>query len=54
MRTTRDATRITIRFPRHVAATIKHLATEHDRSIKSEVVRAVRDYSARQRRTRAV
>jgi hypothetical protein len=41
-------------FPRHVAATIKRLATENDRSIKSEVVRAVREYIARQRRKRDV
>ncbi len=43
MRPTRDATRITIRFPRQGAATIKQLATEHDRSIKSAVVHAVRN-----------
>jgi hypothetical protein len=50
----RDETRITIRFPRQVADAIKRLAAENDRSINSEVVRAVREYIARQRRKRDV
>jgi predicted transcriptional regulator len=50
----RDETRITIRFPRQVADAVKRLATENDRSINSEVVRAVREYIARQRRQRDV
>lgn len=50
MPTERDETRITIRFPRQVADAIKRLAVENDRSINSEVVRAVREYIARQRR----
>ncbi len=54
MSTERDETRITIRFPRQVANAIKQLATENDRSINSEVVRAVREYIARQRRKRDV
>jgi hypothetical protein len=54
MSTQRDETRITIRFPRQVADAIKHMAAEHDRSINSEVVRAVREYLARQRRKRDV
>jgi hypothetical protein len=49
-----DETRITMRFPRQVADAIKRLATEHDRSINSEVVRAVREYMVRQRRQREV
>jgi Arc-like DNA binding domain len=39
----RDETRITIRFPRQVADAIKPVAAKKDRSIKSEVVRAVRE-----------
>lgn len=54
MSTERDETRITIRFPRQVADAIKRLATENDRSINSEVVRAVREYIVRQRRKRDV
>jgi hypothetical protein len=54
MSTTRDETRITMRSTRQVAATIKQLAAENDRSITSEVVRAVREYIARQRRKRDV
>jgi Arc/MetJ-type ribon-helix-helix transcriptional regulator len=54
MSTERDETRITIRFPRQVADAIKQLAATNDRSINSEVVRAVREYSARQRRKRDV
>lgn len=54
MNTERDETRITIRFPRPVADTIKRLAAENDRSINSEVIRAVREYRARQRRKRDV
>ena len=54
MSTARDETRITIRFPRQVADAIKRLAAANDRSINSEVVHAVRDYSARQQRTRDV
>jgi hypothetical protein len=52
MSTARDQTRITSRFPRQVADAIKQLAVENDRSINSEVVRAVREYIARQRRKR--
>jgi predicted transcriptional regulator len=44
-----DETRITIRFPSDVAKAIKTLASQHDRSINSEVVHAVRDYIARQK-----
>jgi Arc/MetJ-type ribon-helix-helix transcriptional regulator len=54
MSSTRDETRITIRFPRQMADAIKQLAVENDRSINSEVVRAAREYIARQRRKRAI
>jgi Arc/MetJ-type ribon-helix-helix transcriptional regulator len=54
MSTERDETRITIRFPRQVADAIKQLAAQNDRSSNSEVVRAVREYIARQRRKRDV
>jgi hypothetical protein len=54
MSTERDETRITIRFPRQVADAIKQLAADNDRSINSEVVRAVREYIARQKRKRDV
>jgi hypothetical protein len=54
MTTKRDDTRITLRFPRQVADAIKKMAAEDDRSINSEVVRAVREYIARQRRKRDV
>jgi hypothetical protein len=54
MSTERDETRITMRFPRQVADAIKQLAAQNDRSINSEVVRAVREYIARQRRKRDV
>ena len=50
----RDETRITIRFPRQVADAIKQVAVANDRSINSEVVRAVREYIARQQRKRDV
>jgi hypothetical protein len=54
MKSGRDETRITIRFPRQVAEAIKQLGTENDRSINSEVVHAVREYIARQRGKRDV
>ena len=54
MSTGRDETRITMRFPRQVADAIKQLAAKNDRSINSEVLRAVREYLARQRRKRDV
>jgi len=44
----RDELRISIRFPRDVAEAMRRLAKEHDRSINGEVVRAAREYIARQ------
>jgi hypothetical protein len=54
MSTERDETRITIRFPRQVADAIKQVAVANARSINSEVVHAVREQLARQRRKRDV
>ncbi len=48
METERDVTHISIRFPREIAEAMRRLAQEHDRSINGEVVRAVREYLARQ------
>ncbi len=50
MRTPRDEVRITIRFPREVADALRRLASEHDRSINGEMVRAARVYFARQQK----
>jgi len=46
-----NETRITIRFPSDLVEAIKKLAKENDRSINTEVVRAVREYVARQKGT---
>lgn len=50
MNTDRDEVRITIRFPRNVAEALKYLAHENDRSINGEMVRAAREYIARQQK----
>ena len=52
MDTERGVVHISIRFPREIAATIRRLAQEHDRSINGEVVRAVREYIRRQQKQR--
>jgi hypothetical protein len=49
MSTERDEVRISIRFPREVANAMRQLAREHDRSINGEMIRAAREYIARQR-----
>ena len=54
MRNERDETRITSRFPRQVADASKQVAVANDRSLNSEVVHAVREQLARQRRKRDV
>ena len=46
----RDEPRISIRFPRAVAEAMRRLAKEHDRSINGEMLRAAREYIARQRK----
>lgn len=48
MSTERDEVRISIRFPREVAEVMRRLAKDHDRSINGEMVRAAREYIARQ------
>ena len=50
MSTGRETIPITIRFPREVAETMRQLAQEHDRSINGEMVRAAREYIARQQK----
>jgi hypothetical protein len=52
MDTERDVVHISIRFPREVAEAMRRLAREHDRSINGEVVRAAREYIARQQQQR--
>jgi hypothetical protein len=52
MHTERDAVRISIRFPREVAEALRRLAKEHDRSVNGEMVRAAREYIARQQQNR--
>jgi metal-responsive CopG/Arc/MetJ family transcriptional regulator len=44
-----NETRITIRFPSDLVKAVKTLAIQHDRSLNSEVVHAVRVYIAQQR-----
>lgn len=46
----RDELRISIRFPREVAEAMRRLAKDHDRSINGEMLRAAREYIARQRK----
>jgi hypothetical protein len=48
MSTEHELVRISIRFPREVADAMRQLAKDHDRSINGEVVRAAREYIARQ------
>lgn len=48
MSTERETIPITIRFPREIAEALRRLAKEHDRSINGEMVRAAREYLARQ------
>jgi predicted transcriptional regulator len=52
MSTERDAVRISIRFPREVAETLRRLAQAHDRSVNGEMVRAAREHIARQQKRR--
>jgi len=52
MSTERDEVRISIRFPRAVAEALRRLAQAHDRSINGEMVRAAREYIARQQKRR--
>jgi predicted transcriptional regulator len=45
-----EEVKITLRVPPEVAETMKRLAREHDRSLNGELVRALREYIARQRK----
>ena len=49
MDTRQEAVKITLRVPPDVAEAMKRLAREHDRSLNGELVRATREYIARQR-----
>lgn len=40
-------TRITIRLPAEIAAMLRKLAKQHDRSLNGEIVRALREYTER-------
>ncbi len=40
--------KITLRAPAELAESMKRLAREHDRSLNGELVRAIREYIARQ------
>jgi len=44
-----NETRMTVRFPTDVLNGIRELAPLHDRSLNSEIVRAVRVYIAQQK-----
>jgi predicted transcriptional regulator len=37
-------TNITIRLPAEIAAAVRRLAKQHDRSLNGEIVRALREY----------
>ncbi|HEV8191592.1 MAG TPA: Arc family DNA-binding protein [Ktedonobacterales bacterium] len=52
MSTERETIPITIRFPREIAEAMRRLAKEHDRSINGEMIRAAKEYIARQQRQR--
>jgi predicted transcriptional regulator len=41
------STSITIRVPTEVAAILRRLANQHDRSLNGEIVRALREYAER-------
>jgi hypothetical protein len=39
--------RITVRIPAEIAALLRRLAKQHDRSLNGEIVRALREYTER-------
>ncbi len=45
-----EEVKITLRVPVEVAETMKRLARENDRSLNGELVRAIREYIARQQK----
>lgn len=48
-----EEVKITLRIPADVAETMKRLAHLNDRSLNGELVRAIREYIARQQKARA-
>ena len=42
-------TSITIRIPLEIAETLRQLAKQHDRSLNGEIVRALREYTAKRK-----
>jgi hypothetical protein len=50
MSTERVTIPLTIRFPHEIAEAMRRLAKEHDRSINGEMVRAAKEYIARQQK----
>jgi predicted transcriptional regulator len=42
-------TSITIRIPAEIAEVLRRLAREHDRSLNGEIVRALREYTEKQK-----
>lgn len=47
-----EEVKITLRMPANVAAGMKQSAQENDRSLNGEIVRALRDYLAKQKRAK--
>jgi predicted transcriptional regulator len=45
-----EEVKITLRAPSELAEAMKRLAREHDRSLNGELVRAIREYIARQQK----
>jgi predicted transcriptional regulator len=45
MREQQPTTSITIRMPAEIAEVLRQLATQHDRSLNGEIVRALREYA---------
>jgi hypothetical protein len=52
MDTTAAEVKLTIRLPAPVAEAMREWAHEHDRSLNGEIVRALRAYTAAQRKRR--
>ncbi len=49
MDTQQAETKITIRIPAEIAAALRRLAKQHDRSLNGEIVRALREYIEKHR-----
>jgi hypothetical protein len=52
MNARREEVKITLRVPADVAAGMKQCAQQNDRSLNGEIVRALRDYLAKQKRAK--